>query len=55
MKKPQKSARLSPHVYPEKYTLTIKPDFETFTFSGEEVIDIVIDKPTKTLALHSLE
>lgn len=55
MKKAQKSVRLSPHVYPEKYALMIKPDFETFTFSGEEIIDIAIDKPTKTLTLHSLE
>lgn len=51
----QKSVRLSPYIHPEKYTLTIKPDFETFTFSGEETIDIYIEKPTKTLILHALE
>lgn len=53
--KSKKSVRLSHYVHPGKYTLTVKPDFETFTFSGEEIIDIVIEKPTKTLTLHSLE
>ncbi len=49
----QKSVRLVPHVYPTRYKLTLRPDMEAFTFEGKEVIDIVLDKETKEITLHS--
>jgi puromycin-sensitive aminopeptidase len=48
-----KSVRLVSHIKPERYNLTLKPDLEAFTFSGKEVIDIVIDKPVREITLHS--
>ncbi len=53
-KKPKKeSVRLVPHIKPVKYTLKLKPDLESFTFEGNEVIDIVIDKAVSEVTLHS--
>ncbi len=54
IKKPKKeSVRLVPHIKPIKYTMTLKPDLETFTFEGNEVIDIAIDKAVSEITLHS--
>lgn len=47
--------RLKVDQVPKKYKLTIKPDLESFTFFGTEVIDIEIKKNTKTLVLHSVD
>lgn len=52
-KSKKKSVRLLPHIKPEKYNLTLKPDLESFTFSGKEVINIKIDKSIKEITLHS--
>ncbi len=54
-KKHIKSVRLSRQVLPESYRISLKPDLESFTFSGEETININIFKPTKTIVLHSKE
>lgn len=51
--KKSKSVRLPVHIRPTKYTLTLKPDLEAFVFDGNEVIDVVIDKPIKEITLHS--
>lgn len=52
-KKIKKSVRLAPHIKPKRYTLTLKPDLENFTFIGKEIIDINLDKDTITITLHS--
>ncbi len=49
----KKSVRLPSHISPLRYSLTLKPDLEAFTFSGKEIIDITIDKAVKEITLHS--
>lgn len=49
------SVRLPRHILPEKYSITLKPDLESFTFSGEESIQIIVEKPNAQIVLHSLE
>lgn len=51
----RKSVRLLSHVKPLRYTITLKPDLESFTFEGEEAIQLVLEKSTKTITLHSKE
>lgn len=58
VKKPQKkqpSVRLGKHVMPIRYAITLHPDLEAHTFSGEETISLSLTKPAKELTLHSLE
>lgn len=45
--------RLVPYVRPNKYNLILKPDLESFVFSGKEIIDITLDKQVKEITLHS--
>lgn len=45
--------RLVSYVKPERYNLVLKPDLEAFTFSGKEIIDIVLDKQVAEITLHS--
>ncbi len=47
--------RLPDHVCPIHYKLTLKPDLEAFTFSGQEVIEVELTKPTKEITLHSID
>ena len=42
-------------VKPVNYTLTFEPHFKNFTFSGNEIIDVKISKPTNTINLHAAE
>ncbi len=49
----KKNIRLVPHVRPERYTLTIKPDLEAFIFEGKEIISIILDKSLRAITLHS--
>ncbi len=49
----KKSVRLPNHISPISYKLTIKPDLESFTFSGNEIIKIKIDKEINKITLHS--
>ncbi len=51
----QKKVRLSPHIIPIKYNITIKPDLQAFTFAGHEEISIDVKKPTSQITLHSKE
>ena len=47
--------RLPEGAAPEHYVLTFTPDFSTDTFAGEEVIDIQLARPTRTITLNSAE
>lgn len=47
------SVLLPAHITPVKYKLTLKSDLESFTFEGSEVIDIILDKATNIITLHS--
>lgn len=49
----KKSVRLTNHVSPINYNLTIFPDILSGTFSGKEIITIKIDKEIKEITLHS--
>ncbi|MEM3063801.1 MAG: M1 family metallopeptidase [Candidatus Nitrosotenuis sp.] len=40
---------------PLHYELTFEPHFDDFTFSGKEMIDVVVLKPTNTITLHAAE
>ncbi|ESO94410.1 hypothetical protein LOTGIDRAFT_202512 [Lottia gigantea] len=47
--------RLSTNVVPINYKITLIPDLDKFVFDGEEVVQVQIKKPTKTIVLHSLD
>ncbi|MBP9719004.1 MAG: M1 family metallopeptidase [Candidatus Levybacteria bacterium] len=47
--------RLSQDIEPTRYKLFLKPNLETFLFTGEETITIILHKPTKTIILHSVD
>ena len=49
----KKSVRLSCHISPISYNLTIRPDLESFTFSGNEIIKINVKKEVNKITLHS--
>lgn len=51
--KKKRSVRLVHHIKPERYTLTLKPDLEAFTFTGKEIINISLSKSIKEITLHS--
>ncbi len=51
--KNKKSGRLPNHISPISYKLTIKPDLESFTFSGNEIIKINTTKEINKITLHS--
>lgn len=53
MSKKIKSILLPSEISPIHYKLTIKPDLESFTFSGHEIIYIKINKDTNKITLHS--
>ncbi len=42
-------------VIPINYALTFEPHFKNFTFSGSEIIDVKISKPTNIIRLHAAE
>ena len=42
-------------VRPTRYTLTLRPDLETFTFSGSVAIDIEVLQPTASIVLNAAE
>ena len=46
---------LPPHVRPTKYRLTLAPNLQTFTFTGEEAIDIEIAQQVSEIVLNSAE
>ena len=46
---------LPAHVKPSKYRMTLQPDLGTFTFTGEQTIDIDINVPTARIMLNAAE
>src|SRR5215468_7454514 len=47
--------RLPEGVHPEHYSLTLTPDLKAATFSGEETIDVVVDRPSSSITLNAAE
>src|ERR1700727_2894835 len=47
--------RLPGGVHPEHYSLTLTPDLQAATFSGEETIDVILDAPSKSITLNAAE
>src|SRR5215468_1597627 len=47
--------RLPEGVHPEHYSLTLTPDLKAATFTGEETIDVVLDRPSTTITLNAAE
>ncbi len=54
MAKNKAHERLLGDIKPERYKLTIHPDFKNHTFSGEETIFLALRKPAKKVVLHSV-
>ena len=46
---------LPANVKPNKYRMTLRPDLETFTFEGEQTVDIDIVVPTARIFLNAAE
>lgn len=55
MKSSKKNVRLSKDVLPVRYQVMVKPDFETYTFTGEVKIDLKLKKSTRYITLHAKE
>jgi aminopeptidase N len=47
--------RLASSVHPEHYSLTLTPDLQAATFSGEETIDLMLDAPSRSITLNAIE
>jgi aminopeptidase N len=52
---PASAQRLPPGVTPEHYDLWFAPDFKTDSFRGRASIDVNVEKPIRTITLHSAE
>lgn len=52
-KNKKKNVRLPSDVIPLYYNITLKPDLESHTFSGEETITIDLKKEADSITLHS--
>ena len=50
-----KNVRLPNYIKPERYQLTVKPDLEGFTFDGEEIIHLRLEKSRREIVLHAKE
>jgi puromycin-sensitive aminopeptidase len=50
-----KSVRLPSHIKPEHYWLSLVPDFNKFTYAGEEIITIELAKADSKIQLHAKE
>jgi aminopeptidase N/puromycin-sensitive aminopeptidase len=47
--------RLPVNVHPEHYSLSLTPDLQAATFSGDETIDVVLDAPSRSITLNAIE
>jgi len=47
--------RLASSVHPDHYSLTLTPDLQAATFSGEETIDLMLDAPSRSITLNAIE
>jgi puromycin-sensitive aminopeptidase len=53
---PTSNARILPgNVRPVAYELTLEPDFDSFTFTGEESVEIEVLEPTSSITLNCVE
>ncbi len=51
----QAEYRLPPHVRPVRYVLTLTPDLDAFTFTGNETVELDVDEPTDRILLNAAE
>src|SRR5436189_6368585 len=47
--------RLPGNVVPEHYSITLTPDLQKATFTGQELIDVKIVQPGRSITLNSAE
>ena len=47
--------RLPDNVRPEHYTLSLTPDIDKATFSGDETIDVTLAQPANSITLNAAE
>ncbi len=47
--------RLPAGVRPEHYRLSLTPDLQAATFSGDETIDVILDAPSRSVTLNAAE
>ncbi len=47
--------RLPRDVRPERYTIRLAPDLDTWTFTGEETVLVRLDRPVRRLELHAVD
>ena len=47
------NVRLEKYIMPTHYEITLRPDLEAHTFSGEETITLKLEKSVKEITLHS--
>lgn len=52
---PLHAQRLPDTVIPTHYSLTLAPDLKAATFTGHEIIDVVLKAPTHSITLNSIE
>ena len=52
---PALAQRLPQGVRPEHYSLSLTPDLKAATFTGDEVIDLVLSAPAKSITLNAAE
>ena len=46
---------LPPNVQPRRYRLRLQPDLVSFTFSGDQAVDIEILEPTSSITLNAMD
>ncbi|MBF8249400.1 MAG: puromycin-sensitive aminopeptidase-like isoform, partial [Candidatus Levybacteria bacterium] len=49
------SVRLSEHVIPKRYLITLFPNLSEFNFGGDEEITLELTKPANEITLHAIE
>ena len=47
--------RLPSGVHPEAYKLVLTPDLKAATFTGDEIIDVTLDAPSRSITLNAAE
>ena len=50
-----KAQRLPAGVQPVAYELTLTPDLHAATFTGDETIEVILEKPNRTITLNAAE
>ena len=49
------AAILPATVKPSKYTITLQPDLEAFTFTGQETVDIQVLESTSQIVVNAVD